>query len=224
MTHKLLIVDDEEDILHMLQLFFTERGYQVQTADSARTALQQIAAQPELILLDVNMPDMDGLALCATIRDHVNCPILFISAKIEESDKLAGFRAGGDDYILKPFSLLELEARIAAHLRREQRHGRQTQIQFKGDLLIDYLQRQLYFKNQPLPLTKKEFAIVELLSQNPGQVFDKERIYERIWGWDSEGDSSVVAEHIRRIRAKFCALGCMSYIETVWGCGYKWIK
>ena len=138
--------------------------------------------------------------------------------------KVNGFAVGGDDYIVKPFSLMELEARVCAHLRREARHNFEAQVKFSGDLTIDYSERCLFFGDKRVGLAKKEFDIVELLSQNPGQVFDKERIYERIWGYDSEGDSSVVAEHIRRIRTKIAAYTDRVYIETVWGCGYKWLK
>ncbi|HCB95314.1 MAG TPA: DNA-binding response regulator, partial [Ruminococcus sp.] len=120
--------------------------------------------------------------------------------------------------------LMELEARVRAHLRREARHSFETQIRFSGDLTIDYSERCLFFSDKRVGFAKKEFDIIELLSQNPGQVFDKERIYERIWGYDSEGDSSVVAEHIRRIRTKIAAYSDRAYIETVWGCGYKWIR
>ena len=157
-------------------------------------------------------------------KENVSCPILFLTARIEENDKVQGFSVGGDDYIVKPFSLVELEARVQAHLRREERHQTNTKVKFSGELLIDYSERNVYIQNQPIGLVKKEFDIVELLSQNAGQVFDKERIYERVWGYDSEGDSSVVAEHIRRIRTKIAAYTNKSYIETVWGCGYKWIR
>ena len=129
----------------------------------------------------------------------------YLSQYPEENDKVQGFSVGGDDYIVKPFSLVELEARVQAHLRREERHQTNTKVKFSGELLIDYSERTVYIQNQPIGLVKKEFDIVELLSQNAGQVFDKERIYERVWGYDSEGDSSVVAEHIRRIRTKIAA-------------------
>jgi len=221
---KILIVDDEADIVQMLGSFFASRGYAVLTAQNGAEALRQAERQPDIILLDVNMPELDGLAVCARVRDFVACPILFLTARVEEADKVRGFAAGGDDYIVKPFSLLELEARVRAHLRREARRGTAAQVKFAGELTIDYAQRCLFWQGERLELPKKEFAIVELLSQNPGQVFDKERIYERIWGYDSEGDSGVVAEHIRRIRAKLAALTARTYIETVWGCGYKWLK
>ena len=222
MNPKLLIADDEQDILHMLQQFFSLKGYQVLTASNGKEALLQAENSPDLILLDIQMPDMDGLEVCRRIRDYVSCPILFLTARIEETDKLKGFSAGGDDYIVKPFSLLELEARVQAHLRREARARGETHVKFSGGMAIDYSERTVAFQNEKIPLAKKEFDIVELLSQNAGQVFDKERIYERIWGYDSDGDSSVVAEHIRRIRSKLSAHTDKPYIETVWGCGYKW--
>lgn len=224
MGTKILIADDEQDIVDMLDSFFRGKGYSVLPATNGVEALKQVERQPDIILLDINMPGIDGLEVCERIRNHISCPILFLTARIEDSDKVKGFAAGGDDYIVKPFSLMELEARVCAHLRREARHNFETQIKFSGDLTIDYAQRCLFFVDKRLGLAKKEFDIVELLSQNSGKVFDKERIYERIWGFDSEGDSSVVAEHIRRIRTKIAAHTDRIYIETVWGCGYKWVK
>lgn len=223
MSVKLLIADDEIDILLMLKHFFENKGYLVLTATDGIEVLKQIEKQPNLILLDINMPNLDGLEVCKRIRNHITCPILFLTAYIEDTDKVKGFAVGGDDYIVKPFSLIELEARVLAHLRREIRRTTEAQIKFSGDLTIHYLERCLYFGDKPLKLAKKEFDIITLLSQNAGQVFDKEQIYERIWGYDSEGDSSVVAEHIRRIRVKFSAYTNQTYIETVWGCGYKWL-
>jgi DNA-binding response OmpR family regulator len=221
---KILIADDEVDIVSMLRSFFESKSYLVLSATNGEETLKQVERQPNIILLDINMPGLDGLEVCKRIRDHISCPILFLTARIEDADKVKGFAVGGDDYIVKPFSLVELEARVRAHLRREARHIFEAQIRFSGDLTIDYSERCLFFSDRRAPLAKKEFDIVELLSQNPGQVFDKERIYERIWGYDSDGDSSVVAEHIRRIRIKIAAHTDRVYIETVWGCGYKWIK
>lgn len=224
MNTKILIADDEADIVSMLRSFFESRGYLVLSAINGEETLKQVERQPDIILLDINMPGLDGLEVCKRVRDYVSCPILFLTARIEDTDKVKGFSVGGDDYIVKPFSLIELEARVGAHLRREARHNFEAQIKFLGELTIDYSERCLFFSGKRLGLAKKEFDIVELLSQNPGQVFDKERIYERIWGYDSDGDSSVVAEHIRRIRTKIAAYTDRIYIETVWGCGYKWIK
>ena len=224
MSTKILIADDEADIVSMLRRFFESKNYFVLSAVNGTEALKQVEQKPDIILLDINMPELDGLKVCERIRDYVSCPILFLTARIEDTDKVKGFAVGGDDYIVKPFSLVELEARVCAHLRREARHNFKVQIKFADDMTIDYSERCLFFEGKRVGLAKKEFDIVELLSQNPGQIFDKERIYERIWGYDSEGDSSVVAEHVRRIRAKIASYTDHVYIETVWGCGYKWIK
>ena len=224
MEGKILIADDETDIVVMLSQFFQGKGYRILTATNGVETLKQVENNPDIILLDINMPGMDGLEVCQRIRDYVSCPILFLTARIEDADKVKGFSVGGDDYIVKPFSLVELEARVKAHLRRETRHSFNTQIKFIDDLTIDYAERCIFYKANKISLAKKEFDIVELLSVNSGQVFDRERIYEKIWGYDSEGDSSVVAEHIRRIRTKIASFTEKGYIETVWGCGYKWIK
>lgn len=224
MRNKILIADDETDILSMLDSFFKSKDYHVLLASNGTETLKQVEHNPDIILLDINMPGLDGLEVCERIRNHISCPILFLTARIEDTDKVKGFSVGGDDYIVKPFSLVELEARVRAHLRRETRHKFEMQVKFAGDLTIGFSERCLFYKGDKITLAKKEFAIVELLSLNPGQVFDKERIYERIWGYDSNGDCSVVAEHIRRIRAKISAYTERAYIETVWGCGYKWIK
>ena len=212
MSAKILIADDESDIVSMLSSFFQSKGFCVLPACNGAEALKQAQRQPDIILLDINMPGTDGLEVCKRIRDHISCPVLFLTARMEDSD------------IVKPFSLVELEARVRAHLRRKARHSFEAQVKFSGDLTIDYSERCLFFNGKRVELAKKEFDIVELLSQNLGQVFDKERIYERIWGYDSEGDSSVVAEHVRRIRLKIAAYTDCAYIETVWGCGYKWVK
>ena len=224
MRYKLLIADDEADIVGLLKDYFEINGYEVLTAMDGAAAVKQAEKSPDLILLDVNMPCLDGLEVCARIRNYVSCPILFLTAKVEEQDRVNGFRVGGDDYVLKPFSLEELGARVAAHLRRGERASVRTNARFAADLVIDYAQRCVCIQGESIGLVKKEFDIVELLSMNAGQVFDKERIYERVWGYDSEGDSAVVAEHIRRIRNKIAARTDTVYIETVWGVGYKWIK
>lgn len=219
---KILIIDDEQDITEMLSSFFQSRGYEAITAGSASQALRQVETRPDLILLDINMPGEDGFSLCGKIRDFINCPILFLTARVEDADKVRAFLAGGDDYIVKPFSLLELEARVAAHLRREQRNASSSLVKFTDSLVIDYGRRKVFSSGRELPLAKKDFAIVSLLSQNPRQVFDRERIYERVWGYDAEGSSTVVAEHIRKIRSVFEEYGCKDYIETIWGVGYTW--
>ena len=222
MPPKILIVDDEPGIVEMLQSYFAAE-YQVLTASSGAEALQKAAADPDLILLDINMPGLDGLSVCRQLRDHLNCPILFLTARIEQSDKIVGFAAGADDYIVKPFDLDELAARVQAHLRREQRRQGKASVRFFGDLTIDYNAREVTVQGQNVPLSKREFEIVALLSLHPGQVFDREHIYEAVWGIDGAGNSDTIMEHIRKIRAKLAACTMHSYIETVWGCGYKWL-
>lgn len=221
MKQKLLIVDDEQGIVDMMASYFSHT-YDVLTAYSGIEALKKIAGQPDLILLDINMPGMDGLTLCQKIREFITCPILFLTARVESADKINGFQVGADDYIVKPFDLDELGARVAAHLRREQRHKSNTTVRFFGDLAIDYSARTVAVAGESVSLSKREFDIVELLSLNAGQVFDRERIYETVWGIDGDGNSDTVMEHIRKIRAKLAVYTLHSYIDTVWGCGYKW--
>lgn len=222
--YKILIVDDEKDVVRMLQSFFQLKGYDTITAYNGEEAIQKVSMNPDLILLDVNMPGMEGTEVCLKIRDYVRCPILFLTAKVEDADKIKGFAVGGDDYILKPFSIEELGARVAAHIRRDHRQSVPVNVRFFGKLAIDYSAKTVKAEDMPLSFAKKEFEIIEFLSMNPGQVFDKERIYERLWGYDAEGDSTVVAEHVRRIRAKLKAVGEEYHVETVWGMGYKWVK
>ena len=179
---------------------------------------------PDILLLDINMPDMNGFTICEKIRNFVSCPIIFLTARIEDCDKIKGFAVGGDDYVVKPFSVDELEARVAAHLRREKRHGSSAIVQFDNNIVIDYSSRVVFYRNAEINFTKKEFDIIEFLSQNKGIIFDRETIYEKVWGLDGSGDNSVITEHIRRIRTKFLSIGDNPYIETVWGCGYKWKK
>ena len=222
MGDKILIVDDEKGVLDMLKNYFEKRSFQVYTALNGAEALKQVEWNPDIVLLDINMPDMDGLAVCGRIREFITCPILFLTARIESADKIIGFQSGADDYIVKPFDLDELGARVAAHLRREQRHQSNRAVRFFGELTIDYAARSITVNGETVSMSRREFGIVELLSLNPGQVFDRERIYETVWGIDGDGNSDTVMEHIRKIRAKLAAHTLYSYIETVWGCGYKW--
>lgn len=222
MNNKILLVDDEKGIVTMMKSYFEMAGYQVYTAYNGKEALQKISCQPDIILLDINMPEIDGFTLCQRIREHMSCPILFLTARMETVDKIKGFGVGADDYIVKPFDLDELGARVSAHLRRENRKQEQSVLRFFGEMSIDYSRREITVNQSPVVLSKKEFDIVELLSTNNGQVFDRERIYEMVWGLEGNGNSDTIMEHIRKIRGKFAALSLHNYIETVWGVGYKW--
>ncbi len=222
MKKTILLVDDEKGIVKMMKNYFEMSGYQVYSAYDGKEALEKIACRPDIILLDINMPEMDGISVCRRIREHITCPILFLTARIESRDKIIGFQAGADDYIVKPFDIEELGARVEAHLRREQRKQEQSVVRFFNELAIDYLQREITVNGNAVPLSKKEFEIVELLSINVGQVFDRERIYEAIWGIDGDGNSDTIMEHIRKIRSKLSVYTQHSYIDTVWGVGYRW--
>lgn len=222
MSKKILIVDDEPGIVAIIQSYFEMAGYQIITAYNGNDAMKKLTQSPDIVLLDINMPDMDGLIVCQNIREHITCPILFLTARIETADKIKGFFIGADDYIEKPFDLDELGARVAAHLRRENRKQKQSFLRFFNDMVIDYTKREIMINQNQINLSKKEFDIVELLSAHAGQVFDRERIYERVWGLDGSGNSDTIMEHIRKIRSKFAAVTTHSYIETVWGAGYKW--
>lgn len=225
MSKTILIVDDEKDMSTMLKRYFEMNGYLVWVAKNGLQAIEKAGKQPDLILLDINMPDLDGIEVCHRIRDFVSCPILFLTARVEDQDKLKGFAAGGDDYIVKPFSIDELGARVDAHLRREERRqNQQVRTKFDDDLVIDYTAKEVYFKGELISFLPREFEIIELLSTYPGQLFSKDRIFEHIWNMDSNSDVGVIMEHISKIRAKFAKAGCKTYIQTVWGSGYKWIK
>lgn len=224
MNYKILIVDDDKELLKMLNRYFTLKNYMVIIAENGIKALEKINTNPDIILLDVNMPGLDGIEVCKKIRDYVSCPIIFLTAKVEEDERVLGLLSGGDDYVLKPFSLKELDARIIAHLKREERVPKKTEKRFYGELVIDYAHKTVKIHGQTLELTKLEYEIIDFLSMNQQIIFDKERIYEKICGYDADGESRVVTELIRRIRNKIKKYTETEYIETVWGMGYKWTK
>lgn len=224
MAYKILMIDDDTELLKMLRQYFEMKKYEIITAGNGTEGLRKIELQPNIILLDVNMPDIDGIELCRRIRDKVSCPVLFLTARVDEQDVVNGLSSGGDDYVLKPFSLKELDARITAHLKRETRRREKAECLFQGELSIDYKAKAVQIHTDYLELTRLEYDIIEFLSMNPGMVFEKERIYEKVCGYDAEGDSRVVTELIRRIRNKFRQYTETEYIETIWGMGYRWIK
>lgn len=210
-------------ILSMMEKCLGEE-FSVYTAENAKKALELLNVIPDIILLDINMPEMDGLELCQLIRGHISCPIIFLTARVTERDVIKGLSVGGDDYITKPFRMDELLARISAHLRREERKGTAENLRFDEELIIDYNSRTVFYGKEQLDFSNKEFEIIRFLSQNAGMVFDRETIYEKLWGYNGEGDSIVVKEHIRKIRNKLSVYTDKNYIETVWGVGYKWAK
>lgn len=222
MHYKILIVDDEKMMTDLLSNHLRDCGYDTFVANNSGEAAALLQKLPDLIILDINMPGTNGLELCKNIRNHTTCPILFVTARITEQDKINGFQYGGDDYITKPFSLNELTARVAAHLRRDERGKNKPNILTSNELLVNLSERTVFYNGTEIPFSKREFELIEFLITNANQVFDRERIYERVWGYEAEGDSGVVKEHIRKIRSKLHTITGNDYIETVWGVGYKW--
>lgn len=216
---KILAIDDDKGILELIRKALEREGYAVTLLDNPLELNYEKLAEYQLILLDVMMPGIDGFALCRSIRELVDCPILFVTAKTEERELMEGLGIGGDDYIKKPFGIGELRARIAAHLRRETREKKHRIT--LGGVQLSLQERKLYCGETEMRLTKSEYAICEYLALNRGQVFSKERILEHVFGYDTESDHSAITEHIKNIRAKFQRFG-LNPIETVWGIGYRW--
>lgn len=216
---RILAVDDDSEILLLMKRALEKEGYEVDTVEDPERLDMDALNRYQLILLDVMMPGTDGFTLCRQIRELVDCPILFVTAKTEEKDLMYGLGIGGDDYIVKPFGIGELRARVAAHLRRENREKRK--LLRMGELAFSLQAKQLLYQDRELALTKSEYAICEFLALNRGCVFSKEQIYEHVFGYDGEADSSAITEHVKNIRAKLQKCG-QTPIETVWGIGYRW--
>lgn len=216
----ILVIDDEEDICKLIKNALNKQGYNVETMQSAVDITIDKIKKFDLIILDVMMPKIDGFTLCKKIRDEVDCTIIFITAKILEEDVIEGFSIGADDYIKKPFSILELRARVEAHLRREKREHNNT-LSISG-LRFDLQGKEVFYEENKIPLTKGEYNICEFLGKNRGQVFSLEQIFVKIYGYDKESDNSAIREHIKNIRGKINKY-VDSPIETVWGVGYKWV-
>ena len=206
----ILIVDDEADIADMLESYFRLEGYRTLVACDAAGAIEAAGR------------------VCRTIRELVTCPIIFLTARVEDADAIAGFAAGGDDYVTKPFSLEVLGARVRAQLAREHRRLDRATVRFPGGIVVDFARREVRVATdggghgeRVATLARKDFDIVALLARRPGQVFDRDMIYERVWG--EPGDSSVVTEHVRRVRRALAEAGCATNpLATVWGVGYSW--
>lgn len=216
---KILAIDDEIDMLILIKNILIKEDYIVDIYQTTADIDENSLVKYDLILLDVMMPEVDGISYCKKIRSKVDCPIIFLTAKTMESDIVDGLLSGGDDYITKPFGVGELLARVEAHLRREQRE-KHSSLNL-GNIKFDLSSNQVFVKEEEVHLTKSEYQISELLAKRKGQVFSREQIYEMIFGFDGIGDSSAISEHVKNIRAKFQKFG-ENPIATVWGIGYKW--
>lgn len=215
----ILVVDDDAAILTMIRRILEKDGHDVTVVSDSMKVNEMKPDRFDLILLDVMMPGKDGLTLCGELRKIVDCPILFLTAKSEESSLVRGLDAGADDYISKPFGAAELRARVAAHLRRETREHF-AGLSFAGSR-FNLSAKQLAVNGEEIPLTKAEYLICEFLARNHGQVFSKEQIYESVFGFDGESNDATITTHIKNIRIKLEGYH-YSPIKTVWGIGYKW--
>ena len=216
---KILAVDDEPAILEMIESILNKDGHLVTKVSDPRNLNMEKLQLYDLILLDIMMPGIDGFELCSKIRELVDCPILFLTAKTGENSLVNGLSLGADDYISKPFGVMELRARINAHLRRE--HRERSVRMVLGRICFQLSQKQMLMDDKKISLTKAEYEICEFLAKNRGQVFTKDQILEQVFGYDSESNDSTIITHIKNIRAK---LSNYDYapIKTVWGIGYKW--
>ena len=216
---QILVVDDDVAILDMVGTILNKDGHMVTKVSNPLEINMEKVNLYDLILLDIMMPGLDGFVLCSKIRKLVDCPILFLTAKTEESSLVNGLSLGADDYICKPFGVMELRARVAAHLRRE--HREHSVRMAAGRVCFHLSLKQMMVDDREVSLTKAEYEICEFLARNRGQVFSKEQILEQVFGFDSESNDSTITTHIKNIRTKLSDFHCMP-TKTVWGIGYKW--
>lgn len=216
---QILVVDDDVAILDMIGTILSKDGHLVTKVSNPLEIKMEKMNLYDLIVLDIMMPGLDGFVLCSKIRKLVDCPILFLTAKTEESSLVNGLSLGADDYICKPFGVMELRARVAAHLRREHREHSVRMV--VGRVCFHLSLKQMMVDDKVISLTKAEYEICEFLARNRGQVFSKEQILEQVFGFDSESNDSTITTHIKNIRTKLSDYHYMP-IKTVWGIGYKW--
>ena len=220
---KCLVVDDEKLLVKGIKFNLENDGYEVVTGADGMDAVELAAAGDiDLIVLDLMMPRMDGLEACTKIREFSDVPIIMLTAKSEDMDKLMGFEHGADDYLTKPFNILELKARIRALLRRAGSTGKQQADVLACDhISIDRSARNAYNDGRLVDLTQKEFDLVELLMRNPNRVYSREALLDAIWGYDNSSDIRTVDVHIRRLREKLERTPASpEHIMTKWGVGY----
>lgn len=224
---KILIIEDDISIAELERDYLEINGFQVEIEHSGDKGAEKANNQDyDLIILDLMLPKVDGFEICRQIRSKKNTPILMVSAKKEDIDKIRGLGLGADDYMTKPFSPSELVARVKAHISRYERLiGSKSEnkdvIEIKG-LVIDKSSRRVYINGKEVILTIKEFDLLVFLASNPNRVYKKEELFEKLWGLDSQGDISTVTVHIRKIREKIEKdPSNPQYIETIWGVGYR---
>ncbi|MGB9977410.1 response regulator YycF [Thermovenabulum sp.] len=228
MKNKILVVDDEKPIVDILKYNLSKEGYEVVAAFDGEEAVEiAFSEKPDLILLDIMLPKKDGFTVCKTLREKMTCPIIMLTAKGEEVDKVLGLELGADDYVTKPFSMRELLARIRANLRRISLNGDESskKVIRVQDLEIDLTSFQVRKKGEPVELTFREFELLKFLANQPGVVFSREKLLEEVWGYEYYGDVRTVDVTIRRLREKIeDDPSDPKYIITKRGIGYYFVK
>ena len=219
---KILVVDDEKLLVKGMKFNLENEGYEVMTAyDGAAAVELEKKENFDLIVMDVMMPGLSGSDACMKIREFSDVPVIMLTARSEDSDKLMGFACGADDYVTKPFNILELKARIRALLRRSGGLENQNNRITAGSLTVDTQERNVYKDGKPVELTAREFDLVELLIRNPNRVYSRENLLDLIWSYEYRSDIRTVDVHIRRIREKLETVPAEpEYIMTKWGVGY----
>ena len=228
MRKKILVVEDEKNIAELERDYLEANGYEVEIALDGKSGLDRaLESDFDLVILDVMLPGIDGFEVCRQIRKSKECPVLMVSAKKDDIDKIRGLGLGADDYITKPFSPSELVARVTAHISRYERLTSKGEEPVNyviniGNLSIDKNARRVFINDEEVSLTNKEFDLLVFLASNPNVVFSKDTIFDKIWGLDAIGETSTVTVHINRIREKIeDDSSNPQYIETVWGAGYR---
>jgi len=216
----ILVVDDDSDMRALVRGALERDGHAVTALACGAQVTPEHCAWAHCILLDVMMPGEDGFAVCRRIRAETDAPILFLTARTDEPSVLTGLGLGADDYLTKPFRVAELRARVAAHLRRQNRTPSHKIT--RGGVTLDLSAKEAGVGSTPLHLTKSEYAICELLALHAGQTFSKEQIYEAVFGYDGTADDTAITQHIKNIRAKLRAAGAGEVLQTIWGVGYQW--
>jgi two-component system alkaline phosphatase synthesis response regulator PhoP len=219
----ILVVDDEPNIIELARLYLEKEGFRVAEACGGEEALRLFEeVHPALIILDIMIPEPDGWEVCRRIRSRSQLPIIMLTAREDEVDKVVGLELGADDYLTKPFSPRELVARVKAVLRRSHPVSESQEVLHVGDLLIDASRRQVTQGEKEIELTQREFDLLYALALNRGIVMSREKLLERVWGYDYYGDTRTVDVHIRHMREKLGEDSSQPrYVETVWGVGYK---
>lgn len=225
MAKKVLVVDDEKLIVKGIRFSLEQDGMDVDCAYDGQEALEKVMGNVyDLILLDVMLPKLDGFQVCQQIRDFSDVPIVMLTAKGEDMDKILGLEYGADDYITKPFNILEVKARIKAIMRRtgkKEKEVPETKTIVKGEMKIDCESRRVIIKGKEINLTAKEFDLLELLASNPDKVYSRENLLNIVWGYEYPGDARTVDVHIRRLREKVeTNPSDPKYVYTKWGVGY----